>query len=61
MKNFFKKQREIKLRKWCVEQAMKAVDATGTPPCPEREAQRLYDWVTAMPCRLGEKLPYKSL
>lgn len=42
MKNFLKRQREIRLRKWC---AALSVKSTGSII----DAQSIYDWVTSKP------------
>lgn len=41
MKNFFKRQREIRLRKWCVEQAKERDSGVNI-----NWANEIYRWVT---------------
>jgi hypothetical protein len=42
MLKFIKKQREIRLRKWCVEQTVKMSEYRD-----KKTAQSIYDWVTS--------------
>lgn len=45
LKQYFRKRREIKLRKWCIEKAARVEDSYDVPIA----AQRIYDWITMPP------------
>lgn len=40
--NYFKRRREIKLRKWCIDQAMRVWGGESVAT----QAQNIYNWIT---------------
>lgn len=47
MKNASATDKDIRLRKWCMECAMKATGISATAEWMVGQAQQLYDWITA--------------
>lgn len=49
MAKFREKQREIELRKWCVEQEQNRARCAHDSQFDQDMAQAIFDWITALP------------